>query len=82
MTYFASYISVNKQEFIEYYYKARKAVSRELIIKNAWKKAGLSPWDPYIVIRKLPINIDINIYLVILLKAGLIINGVKIPINL
>ena len=82
VTHFASHVSVNKQEFIECYCKARKAVGRELVIKNAWKKAGLSPWDPHVVIGKLPINIDISIRPVTPLKAGLMINGVKTPANL
>ena len=52
------------------------------MIKNAWKKAGLSPWDPHIVIGKLPINIDISTPPVTPPKAGLIVNGVKTPTNL
>lgn len=57
-------------------------MGRELVIKNAWKKAELSPWDPYIVIGKLSINIDISIHPVTPPKARLIINGVKTPANL
>ena len=72
---------VNKEEFIECYCEGRKAVSKKDIIKNAWNKAGLYPWDPNIVIGKLPINININIRSVTPPGAGLTINGFKMPAN-
>lgn len=51
------------------------------MIKNAWKKAGLSPWDPNIIIGKLPVNINISIRPVTPSKAGVTVNGFKTPTN-
>ena len=72
---------VNKEYFIESYCEARKAVGKKYIIRNAWKKAGLCPWDPNIAIGKLPTNINIDIRPVTPPGTGLTLNGFKTLAN-
>jgi pyruvate/2-oxoglutarate dehydrogenase complex dihydrolipoamide acyltransferase (E2) component len=45
---------LDKEDFIEYYQNARKKALRESNILSAWRTTGLLPFNPQIVLDKLP----------------------------
>jgi hypothetical protein len=46
--------SVDKTDFITFYQKAKQSVGRPEVINSCWKKAGLFPINPELVLAKLP----------------------------
>jgi DDE superfamily endonuclease len=45
---------LEKEDFIQYYQNARKKALRESNILSAWRTTGLLPFDPRVVLIKLP----------------------------
>ena len=53
-TRFGASYAIDKVDFLEIYSHARKEAVTEENIRSAWKKSGLSPYDPEAVMRQLP----------------------------